>query len=67
MVVDSLLGGSWPKKTLPFTALPHDVDDTTTKNSDRDKDYPPNTPGPHEAEGDIQQLTPMPENNTEGL
>ena len=27
----------------------------------------PNTPGAQEAEGDIQQLTPTPENNTQGL
>ena len=28
---------------------------------------PPNTPGAQEAEGGIQQLTPTPENNTQGL
>ena len=31
------------------------------------KAWPPNTPGPQEAEGDIQQQTPTPENNTQGL
>ena len=29
--------------------------------------WPPNTPGAQEAEGDIQQLTPTPKNNTQGL
>ena len=33
----------------------------------RDKAWPSNTLGAQEAEGDIQQLTPTPENNTEGL
>ena len=44
-----------------------DVDDTTTRNSYREKAWPPNAPGAQEAEGDIQQLTPTPENNTQGL
>ena len=43
------------------------VDDTTTRNSDQVKAWPPYTPGAQEAEGDIQQLTPTPENNTQGL
>ena len=38
-----------------------------TRNSDQDKAWPPNTPGTQETEGDIQQLTPRPENNTQGL
>ena len=45
----------------------HDVDDTTTRKSDQGKAWPPNTPGAQEAEDDIQQKTPTPENNTEGL
>ena len=43
------------------------VDDTTTRNSDQGKDWPPNTPGAREAEDDIQQHTPTPENNTQRL
>ena len=45
----------------------HDVDDTTTRMSDQDKAWPPNTPGAREAEDDIQQQTHTPENNTQGL
>ena len=45
----------------------HDVDDTTTTNSDRGKAWPPNTPGAREAEDDIQQQTITAENNTLGL
>ena len=37
------------------------------RNYDQDKSWLPNTPGTREAEGDIQQLTPTPENNTQGL
>ena len=47
--------------------LQHDVDDTTTRNSGQGKAWPLNTPGAQEAEGDIQQLTPTPTNNTQGL
>ena len=32
----------------------HDVDDTTTRKSDQDKAWPPNTPGSREAEDDIR-------------
>ena len=39
----------------------------TARNTDRNKVWPPNTPGAQEPEGDIQQLTPTPENNTQGL
>ena len=39
-------------------AQQHDVEDTTTRNSDQGKTSPPNTPGARKAEGDIQQLTP---------
>ena len=39
----------------------------TTRNSDRDKAWPPNTPGALEAEGDTQQLTPTTEKNAQGL
>ena len=46
---------------------PHDVDDTATGTSDRDNTWPPNTPGAQEAEGDIQQLTPTLEDNTQGF
>ena len=46
-------------------AQQHDVEDTTTRNSDEGKTWPPNTPGARQAEGDIQQLTPAPANNTE--
>ena len=42
----------------------HDVDNTTTRNFDHDKAWPPNTPYTQEAEGDSHQLTPTPENNT---
>ena len=45
----------------------HDVDDTTTRNFDQDKAWPPNTSGAREAEDDIQQQTLTPENNTHGL
>ena len=45
----------------------HDIDDTTTRKSDQVKAWPPNTPGAREAEDDIQQLTPTPENNTQGF
>ena len=45
----------------------HDVDDTITRNSDQGIDWPPNTPAAQEVEGDSQQLTPTPENNTWGL
>ena len=45
----------------------HDVDDTTTRKSDQGKAWPPDTPGALEAEDDIQQQTPTPENNTRGL
>ena len=44
-----------------------DVDDTTTRNSDRGKDWSPNTLGARETEGDSQQLTRTSENNTGGL
>ena len=37
------------------------------RNSDRDKTWPPNIPGTQDAEGDIQQLTPTPENSIQGL
>ena len=37
------------------------------RNAGQDKALPPNTPGTQEAEGDIQQLTPTPKNNTQGL
>ena len=46
---------------LPFTtyiARQHDVDDTTTRNSDQGNAWPLNTPGAREAEGVILQLTP---------
>ena len=52
---------------LLYKAQPHDVDDTTTRNTDRDKAWPPTTPGVQEAEGDIQQLTATTENNTHRL
>ena len=45
----------------------HDVDDTTTRKSDQGNVWQPNTPGAREAEDDIQQLAPTPENNTQGL
>ena len=45
----------------------HDVDDTTTIKSDQGKAWPVNTPGAREAEDDILQQTPTPENNTQGL
>ena len=38
-----------------------------TRNFDQGKDWPPNKPGAQEAAGDIQQLTPTPENNTQRL
>ena len=44
-----------------------DVHDTTTRKSDHVKAWPQNTPGAREAEDDIQQQTPTPENNTQGL
>ena len=50
-----------------YSAQQHYVDDTTTINSAHDRSFPPNTPDAQEAEGDIQQLTPTPENNTQGL
>ena len=50
-----------------YTAQQHDVDDTTTKESDQSKAKPPNTPGAREAEDGIQQQTATPENNIEGL
>ena len=45
----------------------HDVDDTTTRKCDQGKLWPLNTPSAREAEDDIQQQTPKPENNTQGL
>ena len=36
-------------------------------NSDHDKTWPLNTPGAQEAEDDIHQQTPTPENNTQRL
>ena len=48
-------------------AQQYDVDDTMTRNSDRDTAWLQSTPGAQEAEGDIQQLTPTPENNTQGF
>ena len=50
-----------------YSAHQHDVDDTTTRNSDQYKAWPPNTPGAQEADGGIQQLTLTPENYTQGL
>ena len=47
--------------------LQHDVDDTATRKSDQGKAWPPNTPCAREAEDDIPQQTPTPENNTRGL
>ena len=38
-----------------------------TRNCDRYKAWPLNTPGTQEAEGSIQQLTATLENNTQGL
>ena len=38
-----------------------------TRKSDQGKAWPPNTPGALVAEDDIQQQTPTPENNTQGL
>ena len=35
--------------------------------SDQGKAWPPNTPGAREAEDDIQQKTPIQENNIQGL
>ena len=49
------------------TVQQHDVDDATTRKSDQGKAWPLNTPGARESEDDIQQLTPTPENNTQGL
>ena len=43
------------------------VEHTTTRKCDQGKAWPPNTPGAREAEDDIQQQTPTPENNTQGL
>ena len=40
---------------------------STTRNSDQSKAWPTNTPGAQEVEDDFQQLTPTPENNTQGL
>ena len=37
---------------------PHDIDDTTTRNSDRDKAWPPNTPHLQEAEGGLSSWPP---------
>ena len=48
---------------VQYSVREQDIDDTTTKNSYHGKAWPPNTPGTREAEGDIQQLTPTPENN----
>ena len=45
----------------------HDVDGTTKKKSDRGKAWLPNTSGAREAEDDIQQQTPTPEDNIQGL
>ena len=39
----------------------------TKLSSDRDKTWPPITPRAQEAEGDIQQLTPTPESDTQRL
>ena len=44
----------------------HNVNDTTRK-SNRDIAWPPNTPGAREAEDNVPQQTPTPENNTQGL
>ena len=38
-----------------------------TRNYGKGKAWPPNTPGAREAEDDIQQLIPTPENNAQGL
>ena len=50
-----------------YTVRQYDVDDTTTGKSDQGKAWPPNTPGAWEAEDDIHQQTPTPENNTQVL
>ena len=50
-----------------YTGLQHDVDDRTTRKSDQGTPWPPNTPGGREAEDDILQQTPTPENNIQGL
>ena len=39
----------------------------TQQETNQDEAFPPNTLGAREAEGDIQQLTPTPENSTQGL
>ena len=49
------------RELTTYTVQQHDVNDTTTRN------WPLNTPGAREAEGDIQQLTPTPENSTKWL
>ena len=38
-----------------------------TRNSDREKGWPPNTPAAQEAEGNIQQLTPTLDKNTQKI
>ena len=57
---------NWPCPTHTVQQH-HEHFDDMIRNSDQDKAWPPNTPGAREAEGDIQQLTPTPENNTQGL
>ena len=52
---------------LQQTVQQHDVDDTTARKSDHGQSWPPNTPGGREAEDDIQQQTPIPEKNSQGL
>ena len=37
------------------------------RSTDQDKALLANTPGVQEADSDMQQLTPTPENNTEGV
>ena len=44
----------------------HEFDDIMTR-KDQGKSWPPNTPGAQAAEDDIQQQTPTPEKNAQGL
>ena len=48
-----------------MTSMTHD--ETMTRKSDHCKAGPLNTPGTREAEDEILQQTPTPENNAEGL
>ena len=45
----------------------HDVDEISTRKSYQGKAWPTNTLGAREAEDDIKQQTPKPENNIQGL